>query len=454
MKIEFNSDYKCEAVYTEINKLLRRILKIRNQARNNDAFVYDYDIFVDFNGLKLVLLNILYEKTNIRKVLNENKYYLDSRNLDNAFTDMDSSSEQPLYEKFFLNLNKLFDLETQSFSFLFPFNLDFNYKDYGEYLDNILEVFQIMKMGIDEVNNLLNKVNFDEGEKRYLKSGKYDIRKKFGDIRDELTKEDVLSYLKEYPLILFVEIEAKNSTYAEGLARYIIESFIGFISYSENLLSQRIIYLDNPSGKENFNKIKNDEVVILDKYKVLWPKKHNLNSIIMKIEETPDKFTRYNNLVGLYEKISTIKNKDLLNILRHSFFLYYRASSEEKIEYSFLNFWIIAETLIKSGKAKSDEEVKSVMKYIIGNNILRKRIDYLDKKRNRLVHRGESITIADRDLIKIIVDLLILESTLKMGKLENPKQFGYYLSNIKTKKKDRQNYIDVLKLLNEENKNT
>lgn len=249
-----------------------------------------------------------------------------------------------------------------------------------------------------------------------------------------------------------MDLEASNLDYAERAAQFLVESFLGFLSYSENFLSHKLLFFHNISGNKSFNEIKYDEVVVLNKNRIIWPKRHLISGIKKNTsQQSPMKFTNYDNLVLMYQDLLTIKSEKLWELVRKSFFLYYQASSEEIIQYSFLKFWIIAETLIKSGKAKSDEEVKSIMKSMVGvNDILKMRIDYLDKKRNRLVHRGENVTVGDRDLIKIIADLLLVEAIHEMGKLRNIEQFSYYLSNIKAKKKDRESYIQVLTMLNEQ----
>lgn len=450
-KIVIKPEFKCETVYSELNKLIKRILAIHNNAKTETGYAYKYDILKDFEGLKLILLNILYEKTDIKKILNENKYYLDTKDLDNAFSGLDSTDSH-LYERFLSNLNKFFDIEERSFSFIFPLNLDFKVKNDENYL-KILEQFNIEKIEIADVKKILDKINTEESEKRnskhVLSYSEKRIKKLFKE--DELTKEDVLDYLKDYPLILFVETEARNSGHSERLARMLIESFLGFLSYSENFLSQNLLYFDNIRGKKNFNEIKYEEVVILEKNRILWPNKHIVNAL-KKEKKSPIKFKGHDTLVLMYKDILTIENEELWEMLRKSFFLYYTASSEEIINYSFLNFWIIAETLIKGGKAKSDEEVKHIMKSMVRDDILKKRINFLDKKRNSLVHKGENVTVGDRDLIKIIADLLLLEAMRSMGKLKDKKQFEYYLSNIRTKKNDREKYIEVLSILNEQEK--
>ncbi len=458
-KIVIKPNFECKFVYSEFNKIIMRILKIRDDAirdgtnKTEPGYIsYSFDIKRELDGLELVILNILYEKTNIRKIMDEKRYYYDLNDVDKAIMSIDSESKTHIYEKFLSNLNKISDIKKQSFLFMFPLNLVFDVKNDDEYLNKFLGKFKIKKIEINDVITILDKINTKKDEKLNLKVNLNYLEKQNRNLhkKNEFRKEDVLDYLKDYPLILLVEIEAGNSGYAERLAGFLVRSFYWILSYSENFLRENLFPFVNIRGSKSFNEIKYDEVVVLGENKILWPKKHMIKELKNgNNERNLIKFSGYDNLKTVCNDTSKI-SKDLWEILMESFSLYNKASSEESIEYSFLNFWIIAERLIKGGKAKSDDEVKSIMKSMVNNDIIKKRIDYLDKKRNGLVHKGEAITeVSDRDLIKIIVDLILAEAIKMMGKFKNKKQFNYYISNIKTKKNDIESYIEVFNMLNQ-----
>ena len=458
-KIAIKPDFKCEIVYSELDKIISRILKIHNDTIRNSAgktepgyVAYPFDILKELEGLRFVILNILYEKTNIRKVMDEKKYYFNINDLDKAIKGLDSKSKTPIYERFLSNLNKLSDTKKQTFFFMFPLNLAFDIKDDNKFLNKLLGKFNIKKVEIKNIKTILDRINTGKDEKLNSKPELNYLEKQIRNLhkKNELSKEDVIDYLKAYPLILSVEVEARNSGYSERFAGFLIRSFIGFLSYSENFLNEKSIPFVNIRGNKSFNQIKYDEVVVLGDSRILWPKKNMINELKEEYHKTnPIQFSSHDNLKSMCENVMFISD-DLWEILMESFSLYNKASSEELIEYSFLNFWIIGERLIKGGKAKTDEEVKSIMKSMVKNDIIKKRIDYLAKKRNGLVHKGEAITeVSDRDLIKIIVDLILAEAIKMMGKFKSKKQFNYYLSNIKTKKNDRENYIEVLNILNQ-----
>lgn len=450
-KIKIEDRFQCKSVYSEITGLITSILKIRKDAKTEDGYLYHYNILKDFEGLKLVLMNIMYEKTNIREVLKENKYHLNTHDLDKAFKGLDTKSEDPLYSRFFSNIEQLLEVKTYLFSYLFPLNLIFDDKNSTQ-LNEILELFNIKKIETNDVKKILDK-NIVKNRKKENKN-ENSIDQRFIELlkKNEPEKPDVLNYLKNYPTILLLKVEGKNSAYANNYALYQMESFLGFLSFSENYLKENLLSFGNFRGNSNYNEIKYDEVVIIGKNGINWPKKDIIAKLLNENQRSRlIKFKSFEYLVNMYEDIKTIKNDFLWDLLKKSYFLYFKASSEELVEYSFLNYWILAETLIKGdGKAKSNEEVKAIMKSVIGNDTLKKRIDFLDKKRNHLVHRGEIVTVEERDLIKIVADLLLAESMRIMGKLKNKKQFVYYLSNIKTSRKNRKNYIEVLKILSEQ----
>lgn len=450
-KIKIKDGFRCESVYSEINWLITHILKIRKDAKNEEGYLYHYNVLKDFEGLKLVLINIMYEKTNIMKVLKENKYYLNTHDLDKAFKGLDTKSSDPLYERLFSNINQLLEVEDNLFLYLFPLNLVFDNENNTQ-LNEILELFNIKKIETNDVKNILDE-NIVKQQKEVKNENSIDQRFISLLKKNKPEKKDVFNYLKKYPTILLLKDKGKNSGFSNRSAIYQIESFLGFLSFSKNYLKQNLFLFENFRGNNNYNEIRYDEVVIIRNNRINWPNK----DIIDKLHNETQRnrlvnFDSFEYLVNMYEDIKTIKNDALWDLLEKSYFLYFKASSEERIEYSFLNYWILAETLIKgNGRAKSNEEIKAIMKSVIGDKIIKKRVDFLDKKRNHLVHKGEIVTVGERDLIKIIADLLLAESMRIMGKLKNDKQFVYYLSNIKTSKKDRENYSEVLNILSEQN---
>ncbi len=446
MKIKIKPEFKCETFYKEINFILGCILSVRDSGQEVEGGrLYDLDTHLDMKSLKQVLVTILYEKTNLADVLNSNKYHLEVSSIDKTFNGLDPTSKD-LFKQFLLNLeNLVVNTKNDSFFYLLPSNLKVEDSIDFNTLDNLLKLFNLKRIDFDEIIQILDLVDYGPNNTKSNSSDSYLLHKS-----RELTeppKEDILNYLEDYGLFLVLEIEAKNLGYSNSFARFKFESFLGLLSFAEYISLIKIF----PFESNLFNEISYGEMVIVVNNRAVWPQKYMFSSL----KEKPKKhmtFKSNKNLQTLYDNIKRINNKSLWKLLEKLFFLYYKASKEEKNEYAFLNYWIIAETIIKAdNKAKSNEEMKSIMKSVIGEKIIKKRVDFLDKKRNFVVHRGVTVTVDERDLMKRISEQLLLIAVFEMGNLKNKKQFGYYISNFRKKNKDRNDNIEVLKLLNSEN---
>lgn len=421
-KITLYPHFEREEVFNEINTLIIDILSIRSKAATEKGYVYSLDIHNDLHGLELVLINILEEKTNIRDVFNKNKFYFHPILIEKSLNNLDPESDF-LYKEFLSNLSDLLKKGFSSYSFLFPLNLTFEGEDAYDHVDQILEHFKIKRIKNGDLKLILDEISI----KKINSKSKYGIEalerlKKM----DEFTKDDVIKYLKNYNFILFLELHAKSFDYATIEAKFQIESFLGLLSFAENVYNTRLLPIQS-QGK--YNQISYDEFVILERNRIPWPQK----SMLPKLSQNKRKnikLKRLNMLISIYREMQDTKNEYLLNLMRRLFLLYYKASSEDSIDFSFLKFWIISETIIKGdGKARNDLEVKSIMKSVIDDEILQKRIDFLDKKRNHMVHKGEIISADERDLIKLISDALLVETILGMSKLNNKKEFSKFISN-------------------------
>lgn len=443
-KIQIKTQFECESFYKDINDILKRIIIVRDSVKTEEGHLYDFDTYLNFKDLKLALISVLYEKTNLNEVLDNNKYTLNTSLLDKTFNGLDLKSKN-LYKDFFSNLEILFETNEQSYVYFFPLNLKFSGEHVSHSLINILKLFNLRRIDFEELSEIFDSLISGPLENKN-ESTSFRLVNEIH-VMNEPPKKEVLDYLKDHNLILALEVKAKNSGYSTSHALFKFESFLGFLSFAEYISMTKFFAFES----DVFNNIHYDELVILTNNRITWPQKHMLTSL--KVNSKKDvEFQNYNNLLAMYDKIKGITNKSLWQLLEKLFFLYYKASNENKTEYAFLNYWIIAETIIKAdNKAKSNEEMKSIMKFVIGDHIIQKRIDFLDRKRNNVVHRGETVTVDERDLMKIIAEQLLLIAVLEMCKLKNTEQFGYYLSNFRKKNKERNSYIDVLSLLNSEN---
>lgn len=441
-KIELKYDFRCESVYSELNTLIRRISSIQKNAHTDRGYSYPYDTAVNLEGLKTILLNILYQKTNIKHLMNKNRYYFGFNDIDKALLGVyDNSKKQP-YERFFSNLDEFFNTPERSFSFIFPVNLRINLQN-DTRLNKILDIFEIKELEKTDLNDFLDKTKLEED-----KSKNKSINKRL--VFEKPTKDEILFYLKRYPLIILVNVKARNLDFSERFAKSSIDSFFGLLSFADNFLHQNMLHATYFGLNHHFTDINHGNVIILNENKITYPYKRIIADSLTEKVNLID-FKNYEGLIEMANDLDKIKNEYFRDLLNSAFRLYYEASHEKSVKYSFLNFWIIAETLIKAGKARTNEEVKSTMKSLIKDDILNKRIDFLDKRRNGMVHRGDIIRLDERDLIKIIVDILIATLMKDMPHLENKQQLHFYLLNIKAKNKDINDYLNALKLLKSQN---
>ena len=133
--------------------------------------------------------------------------------------------------------------------------------------------------------------------------------------------------------------------------------------------------------------------------------------------------------------------------------MYYIASTKSDLENSFIKFWTLAEKILKATFGQMNDEsmvryMKKILKYFGFANYIQDRIHFLRIKRNRLVHEiKDEITINDRNIIKLVVDYLILFLLNWSGEVNNNEEYKFILDNFN--KTDLNRRIELLSILNE-----
>ena len=123
------------------------------------------------------------------------------------------------------------------------------------------------------------------------------------------------------------------------------------------------------------------------------------------------------------------------------------------MENSFIKFWTLAEKILKATFGQMNDEsmvryMKKILKYFGFANYIQDRIHFLRIKRNRLVHEiKDEITINDRNIIKLVVDYLILFLLNWSGEVNNNEEYKFILDNFN--KTDLNRRIELLSILNE-----
>lgn len=166
------------------------------------------------------------------------------------------------------------------------------------------------------------------------------------------------------------------------------------------------------------------------------------------------KFTNIRFKTDLYETIKNdVKNDDLLEDIKEYLRLYYIASTKSDLENSFIKFWTLSEKILKATFGPMNDDsmeryMKKILKYFGFASYIQDRIPFLRIKRNRLVHEiKDEITINDRNIIKLIVDYLILFLIDWCGEVNNNEEYKFILDNFN--KTDLNRRVELLNILNE-----
>lgn len=431
--IAITKKFRCETVFSELNDLLKRILEMREEAETEKGYSFEYDIYKDYEGLVEILLNILYEKSNLKSEVTQSKNSLNIHDLGDTFKSIESyKDESDLYERFLLELKEALNREMQIFSFIVPLNIEFKGEEYKKDLDEILELFDLSLIDLSEIEKL-----FDS------KTGHSNQKDEFSEI--EPTKDQILEILKNYHVILLAEVNARSLYYADNEAYFRVKSFLGFLSFVNIYLKETEYYGQfEDYSLSNFDF---DIFIVIGYQKVISPTTLKLEFFESKPKES-FKEKKFDSLKVVFDDFKKIGSDSLKNVLKTAFYNYFGASTEKTLNYSFLKFWIIIEEMIKSGGSKTEDELNEIIKSLLHEDILKKRVDKIQKTRNLLVHTGKSASTNDRNLTKLFADLIITDALRKMSKLKNKKQYDYYLSNLSKKPNNRKELVKVLKLLN------
>lgn len=435
--VKINKIFRCETVFSELNELLRSILPILEDAKTEKGFAFDYSIYNDYEGLVEILLNILFEKSNLKEVIKDSKTSLEVRDMGKVIHAVASyKDDEDLYEKFLNEFKKLFDLEMNNFSFLIPLNIELKTMQYEKDLESILKFFDLKKIEVSEAEIILDSM---------VEVDTSDSEDSFKEI--EPSKEETLELLSDYSIIVNTEVNARSLYYADDEARFRVRSFLGLLSFVDNYLSQQ--HYHGRFDDYSINKMNYDLFFVIAFKKILSPTTLTLATFEKKAKESLED-GKFEFLKIVFANIGKISSPGLKNILKIAFYNYFEGTTEKNLNFSFLKFWIVTEEIMKSNSPKTELELNQIIKSLLPEKILKGRVDSLQKTRNHLVHTGKNASPSDRNLSKLIADLVLIDALRKMCYFDNKRQYDYYLLNINKKTRNRKELIKILELLNEE----
>jgi hypothetical protein len=109
------------------------------------------------------------------------------------------------------------------------------------------------------------------------------------------------------------------------------------------------------------------------------------------------------------------------------------ALDETEPHFTFLYFWQILENIFKENETEKFEKIIKRIKNMYKNKTIPSiKIDILFRKRNKLVHRGESKYIEFEDVIQIkhIVDSTLLQLIYNLNEYKSKHELIYFFDNI------------------------
>ncbi|WP_424355390.1 hypothetical protein [Methanobacterium sp. MBAC-LM] len=385
----------------------------------------------DYEDLLNILSNLLEQKTNIKNILEKKKYSLSVSYIKNALKGLDLLKDKSkLYKTFLENLYNQFDGEISLFTFIMPLNIIFDFEYDEEDLENVLELFGLKKLEINNLGYLIEEETTNETKEKDLEirenklSGAELVDAYYK--RNLINVNEVSGLLEDFHEVVYVMIEGRDLNYAYKKAISNVEAFLGYISFINHYLGYKEYF--GYFEEFNFNKITYDTLLFIQNNKIIAPPKDQAENVKKRVERTNERINedKFKVMVNVSEDYMLKLKESFKNILNKSFSLYYSAISEKSLDYSFLKFWTISEQLAKT-RQKDDIVVLEIFKSFV-NPYFARRIDFLVRKRNHLVHRGDrGISSNDRDLAKILTDLILIDAIRTMATLNGKKDYDNYL---------------------------
>lgn len=446
--LKLKRKYQSEETKNELSKIVKELVNLYDE---EEIKVYArYNIVKEYTNL---LLSHLMDKTKLKSFLNEMKVSPSSIKSVNIIKNLKKDSLFGIDD--FLNylqndLDLIKEQELDDYKFLFSIN----YINTEE-LDSLIEDNPF----INDFQDILQLFNL-----YYLNKEDYLLEDDSEDVSDG--KKHISEFLdiifQDKLKLLFLEssIEARDYKYAFENVIQRIESFLGFLSFiSRYAYTHKSYYSRQSKSGEDLKIVKlvpeifmvtlNKDRLIHPFYQVFDGKEKilvediwdtSVKNAIKKLQlYSPENLGNFHPII-FNECIDILTNeninKSLNKTLFNAFSLYYQACSEDRLDYSFLKFWMVSELIIKLGGMKTDENVRNIMTKQIKFTLKLPTskfsygiIGILQKKRNDLVHKGltENISQYDRSLSKLIADSILRNFIESFQIIDNAQEFDFFL---------------------------
>jgi len=223
-------------------------------------------------------------------------------------------------------------------------------------------------------------------------------------------------------VVFRVDVEARDYHFAADKAFLRMKAAAGAIALAENYGSYKTRWAAFSSDRplilypfEPFHVsmiVENNDTIVYPSERDWIKFEHTIrDDDISTIRKKKWKFASRRDKL-LFSILTAVKkqNKYFASEVRRFLELYFEASVEKDLFISFFKFWVLAEAILKIGGGRNDESIIGILKKVTPDKHIKKLIDDLYRKRNKLVHefQPEGITQHDRNLIKLIAEHLLL----------------------------------------------
>jgi len=248
-----------------------------------------------------------------------------------------------------------------------------------------------------------------------------------------------------------VKVHARNIQFAVKKATEDLEINAGLYAFALNYRRGMISFVIGPFPSEtSITKIRMPLVYILENDECM----EILFTIYEKLSRPIDlSQTDLDFIVKTILVFQDIRSKKVYSLLIEVYGYYYDALKTSSYSMSFLKFWNIIERIFLNQAGITQEEIIARLKSTYPDTEPTKKdlediIDLLIQKRNKLVHESEdTITSDDRDLMKSMVEHVILTLLNLRLEFDNIGMLLFFYQNLRKPLRDIKSEFKVLELL-------
>ncbi|MBS3053079.1 MAG: hypothetical protein J4469_01125 [Candidatus Aenigmarchaeota archaeon] len=286
-------------------------------------------------------------------------------------------------------------------------------------------------------------------KKKTKQSNGVNIVKPTKKLLSKISGNNLKSLFGNRNFLIRIDSSGRDTRYCTKIVNKKIDAFLGafalarfaYIDTSKLISASRDLSIETNPLEDFFIVIENQNTVIYPSgQSALLIENQIKPETISKINKPPwnvhisRRYVNYPLVIQILDGFRRSSN-DIHKILEKALGLYYEAITEKDLDMSFLKFWVVSEIILRySGKRKGKDLISLLEKIIIDKH-LRKTVDLLYYKRNKLVHEFDTgyISQPNRNLSKMISEELIMLLLDPPFKIKNKEELKIFLSSLSSK---------------------